>query len=127
MAAPVPVRPGQIWADKNQWNAGRTVRIVEVHPRFAVYDVVTEADKPRTVRSTVGQRHCIKYSSQGIRGYRLISAPEFPGAPGSLWRDCDGDMWVMCEDGKMRMTRRPTLPHDVDASLGPMTRYGGAA
>jgi hypothetical protein len=50
----------------------------------------------------------------------------FPGEPGSMWRDSDGDVWALCDDGRMRQTHSNTAPEDVERVYGPMTRIGGA-
>ncbi|ACU71900.1 hypothetical protein Caci_2991 [Catenulispora acidiphila DSM 44928] len=54
------------------------------------------------------------------------AVPEFPGRPGSRWRDADGDAWMLGDDGVMRMTNTPSDPNDVAVAYGPMTRAGGA-
>lgn len=48
----------------------------------------------------------------------------FPGVVGTLWRDRDGDVWVLCVDGQMRWTRKPTPVEEVEKRFGPMTRVG---
>lgn len=58
-------------------------------------------------------------------GVQNGSPASFPGTPGSRWRDADGDMWVLADDGKLRMTNRSTTPDDVKRLYGPMTRVGG--
>jgi hypothetical protein len=78
VTAPVPVRPGQIWADTDWRNKGRTVRILDVGIRYATYEVATEADAPWTSRSTVGRQSRVEYGPRGPRGYRLVSEPDDP-------------------------------------------------
>lgn len=46
----------------------------------------------------------------------------FPGEVGSRWRDRDGDVWVLCLDGQMRRTHKPTAPDEVEKRFGPMTK-----
>lgn len=60
--------------------------------------------------------------------YIAASQPSasFPGVPGDRWRDSDGDVWVLCDDGRMRQTHKNTAPEDVERVYGPMTRMGGA-
>jgi hypothetical protein len=78
---PIPVRIGQIWADKNQWNAGRTVRVVEIDGRHAVTEVVTEAEGPLAPsRCTIGKRSRVLHDDRGLRGYRLLSEAPAAGA-----------------------------------------------
>lgn len=81
MSKPAPrieVKPGQIWADKNQWNPGRTVRVVELDGRHVVLELVTEAtNKWEYLRNTtIGRRSRVLYDELGVRGYRLVSQPE---------------------------------------------------
>ena len=76
MPAPIPVRPGQIWADADRRKQGRQVRIVDLDPRWAYYVVVAEANTPRTSRSTIGRRSYVEYTDRGLRGYRLVSEPD---------------------------------------------------
>lgn len=76
---PVKVEVGQTWADKDQWNQGRTCRVVRLDGRHAVLAVVTEAtNKPKYLRSTVGRTSSVLYDERGVRGYRLIIADD-PG------------------------------------------------
>lgn len=52
----------------------------------------------------------------------------FPGSTGALWHDVDGDLWILCEDGQMRL--RSVGPGvdtgEVAQFYGPMTRVDGA-
>lgn len=56
------------------------------------------------------------------------TAKAFPGTTGSFWTDRDGDKWVMCDDGRLRL--RPegpgVEPDEVAHVHGPMTPAGGA-
>ncbi len=54
------------------------------------------------------------------------SAVGFPGAPGSMWRDSDGDVWVHCADGRMRQVHAAVTPADANAVYGPMSPVEGA-
>lgn len=76
MPAPIPVRPGQIWADAHWSNEGRTIRITEIDGPWARYVVETDADTPWTSRSVVGRRARVKWRPNGLRGYRLVSEPD---------------------------------------------------
>ena len=77
MTAPIPVRPGQIWADADWRNKGRTVRVIGTDKiRFATYEVVTDPDSPYTMRSTIGRWFRVQYDHRGLRGYRLVSEPD---------------------------------------------------
>lgn len=52
--------------------------------------------------------------------------PEFPGHPGSRWRDVAGDEWVLGDDGRMNVVGCALDPNNVAEAYGPMTRAGGA-
>lgn len=56
---------------------------------------------------------------------RAAKRRPFPGVPGSRWRDADGTVWVLCDDGRMRAARHNTAPNEVVKNFGPMTRVGG--
>lgn len=52
-----------------------------------------------------------------------------PCVPGSLWRDTEGDLWVLCADGRMRKIdelEEPNGPAELDERFGPLTRMDGA-
>ena len=53
------------------------------------------------------------------------AAAAFPGDPGALWHDADGDLWVHCADGQMRLvteTEEPDSPAELERHAGPMMR-----
>lgn len=76
MAEPVVVRKGQIWADKNQWSAGRTVRVVEIDGTHAVLEVVTMPHKQGPFSTyTIGRRTRVQIGPRGLREYHLVSDP----------------------------------------------------
>lgn len=54
----------------------------------------------------------------------------FPCTTGSLWRDVEGDLWVLCADGRMRKIdelEQPDSPTELDERFGPLTRVDGAS
>lgn len=69
---PVPVWPGQIWADTYHGSKGRTVRVVEVDSARALIEVATNATGAGAAQ-TVGRRSRVLYDDRGIRGYRLVA------------------------------------------------------
>lgn len=47
----------------------------------------------------------------------------YPGAPGDAWQDNEGDVWVLCADGQMRMASPLVDPRDsvaVADAYGPL-------
>lgn len=60
---------------------------------------------------------------------RLVApgSGEYPGAPGTTWADRDGDLWILCEDRRLRL--RPdgfgADPSEIAYAHGPMTSVGG--
>ena len=79
MPAPIPVRPGQIWADLHPSSKGRTVRVIDVHNGRALVSVVTMSDvQVRTMRGcgVIGRRTRVAFDDRGLRGYRLVSEPD---------------------------------------------------
>lgn len=48
-------------------------------------------------------------------------ATEFPGVPGSLWRDANGTVWILCGDGRLRQTSSGSDPNEAARVFGPMT------
>jgi hypothetical protein len=69
---PIPVLPGQIWADTYHGNKGRTVRVVEVDINRAVVEVVTNATGAGAA-NTIGRRSRVLFDHRGLRGYRLVA------------------------------------------------------
>lgn len=65
-------------------------------------------------------------------GHPAVSKPlgqEFPCVPGSLWRDAEGDLWVLCADVRMRKIdelEEPDGPTELADRFGPLTRVDGA-
>lgn len=51
--------------------------------------------------------------------------PQYPNVPGSRWRDADGDIWILADDGRMYAAGCTLGPNDVAESYGPLTRAGG--
>lgn len=79
MPAPIPVRPGQIWADLHPSSKGRTVRIVRVERGRALVEVVTMSDvqtRDRRGNSTVGRKTRVLFHNLGLNRYRLVSEPD---------------------------------------------------
>jgi hypothetical protein len=72
---PIPVRPGQIWADAYHGSRGRTVRIVEVDSARALVEVATNATGAGAA-NTIGRRSRVLYDDRGLRGYRLVTDPD---------------------------------------------------
>lgn len=53
-----------------------------------------------------------------------------PCVPGSLWRDVDGDLWVLCADmtmWKIDELEEPDNPTELANRFGPLTRVDGAS
>ena len=51
----------------------------------------------------------------------------YPGIPGDRWRDGEGDTWVLCADGMMRMLYTDPMPWDPEGlpgEYGPMEPVG---
>jgi len=51
----------------------------------------------------------------------------YPGVPGDGWRDSEGDVWVLCADGMMRMLYTDPMPWDPEGlpgEYGPMEPVG---
>lgn len=51
----------------------------------------------------------------------------YPGIPGDCWRDSEGDTWVLCADGMMRMLYTDPMPWDpagLPGEYGPMEPVG---
>lgn len=71
MTAPIPVRPGQIWADADRRSVGRHVRITEISCQFAFVEPVTRSGQRLRGRTTR-----IQFGDRGLRGYRLVSEPD---------------------------------------------------
>ena len=47
----------------------------------------------------------------------------YPGRPGDGWSDCEGDIWVHCADGQMRLineAEEPEDPAELNERFGPM-------
>jgi len=63
--------------------------------------------------------------------YKLHArAAGYPGVPGDGWRDSEGDVWVLCADGMMRMLYTDPLPWDPEClpgEYGPMEPVGWTA
>lgn len=79
MTAPIPVRPGQIWADLHPNSKGRTVRVVSVDLSRALVEVVTMSDvQVRTMRGcgVVGRKSRVLIGRGGLKRYRLVSEPD---------------------------------------------------
>ena len=79
MNAPIPVRPGQIWADLHPYSKGRTVRVIDVFNGRALVEVVTmceERFRDRYSSNTIGRRTRVSIDHRGLRGYRLVSEPD---------------------------------------------------
>jgi len=53
---------------------------------------------------------------------------EYPGASGAVWHDADGEAWMLCDDGRMRLRDRgPGVdPGEIARIYGPMTPAGDA-
>lgn len=51
---------------------------------------------------------------------------EYPGSPGTVWHDADGEAWMLCDDGRMRLRDRgPGVdPGEIARIYGPMTPAG---
>jgi len=62
--------------------------------------------------------------------YKLRArADGYPGVPGDGWRDSEGDVWVLCADGMMRMLYTDPMPWDPEGlpgEYGPMEPAGYA-
>lgn len=62
--------------------------------------------------------------------YKLRArAAGYPGAPGDGWQDNEGDVWVLCADGMMRLLDNETTPRNPDdlaSEYGPMEAVGYA-
>lgn len=72
---PIPVLPGQIWANAHYGSKGRTVRVIEVGSVRALVEVATNATGAGAA-NTVGRRNRVLYDDRGIRGYRLVADTE---------------------------------------------------
>lgn len=73
---PVPVRTGQIWADKDPRSSGRHVRVVKTDSRHAFVERVVPAGNhflPAGGRSSSSR---VLYDHRGLRGYRLVTDVE---------------------------------------------------
>lgn len=69
---PIPVVPGQIWADAYHGSKGRTVRVIELDSARALVEVVANATGAGAA-STVGRQRRVLYDHRGLRGYRLVA------------------------------------------------------
>ncbi len=52
---------------------------------------------------------------------------QFPCVPGSLWRDSEAGLWVLCTDGRMRKVdelEEPDSPEELAEYFGPLVREG---
>jgi len=127
--------PADVWVWEYSTPDGRIVHATEFPTRDdldrAVGDCFTdytwEDVERRGIRgSAIFMSHYGRHEDTGHWVYRKqANTATFPGAPGSRWRDADGDMWMLGDDGFMRMTRKRTAPDEVAKTFGPMTRVGG--
>lgn len=63
-------------------------------------------------------------------GQLAVSKPlgqTFPCVPGSMWRDANDDLWVLCADGRMRMLADDVgaqSPTGLEDNCGPLRTFG---
>jgi hypothetical protein len=66
---------------------------------------------------------------QAALAARLVTpgSGEYPGTPGTMWTDRDGDRWILCEDGRFRLrTQGPGIdPYEIAHTFGPMAPAEG--
>lgn len=99
--------------------------------------VPTADERLESIRSLLAQPYPVVAASDSAVSTLLWAArelltrldgqnvPGFPGKPGSRWRDNDGTVWVLCDDGNMRACRHRTSPEDVKRHFGPLKPFGG--
>ena len=71
-AEAVAVRPGQVWADNDRREKGRTVRVDSVDGRFAYCTVLTARDNALNPRVGHSTRIAVNRMRPTATGFRLI-------------------------------------------------------
>jgi hypothetical protein len=130
-------KPADVWIWEYGTRDGSTVHTADEFPTLdelkkTVADCFTdytwEEVERRGIRGTsILVNQYGRYKDTGHWVYRKPQGPVFPGTPGSRWRDADGDMWMLGDDGFMRLTYKRTAPDEVAKTFGPMTLAGGGS